>query len=128
MEYINIISFIENYADAPKEATYILRKYDMTGNWRLEAYSKDGKHSSILKEFRFTFSVEDFHDLLQSCRKIIGKPGEVLWVEKPDVLLACGDEEINELYKQFVFPSRDDSLFFDDNLEFQDYSDFTTLE
>ena len=128
MEYINVVSFIESYTDAPQEATYILRKYDMTGNWRLESYSKDGENSSTLKEFCFTFSAEDFHGLLQSCRKIIGNPNEVLWVEKPDVLLACGDEEINELYKQFVFPSKDDSLFFDDNLEFQDFSDFTTLE
>lgn len=124
MEYINIVSFIESYADAPQEATYILRKYDMTGNWRLEAYSKDGEHSLTLKEFCFTFSAEDFHGLLQSCRKIIGKPSEVLWVEKPDVLLACRDEEINELYKQFIFPSEDDSSFYDDYLEFQDYSDF----
>lgn len=101
MKVIHNVTYIDSYVDAPENARYILRQmYD--GSWRLEHYSKDGESVLDYKEFPNTSWVEEFHKMLQKCRHLAG-PSTTLWVERPTSLMESFEQELDELYKEFIF-------------------------
>ena len=98
---IRNVTYIDNYADAPEGARYILRQM-FDDSWRLEHYSKDGENVLDYKEFPNTSWVKEFHKMLKACRHSAG-PSTILWVERPTSLMESFDSELDELYKEFIF-------------------------